>query len=799
MKRLKQGYQFVIQRKKTFGVIFFILFLLFWFSIPRHLFNDPTCMVLEDRNGQLLGARISADGQWRFPFNSNVPKKFHDAIIAFEDKRFLSHHGVDFYGIGRAVVQNFKNNKVVSGASTISMQVIRMSRKRKKRTIIQKVIEMFAAWRMELTYSKDEILALYTSNAPFGGNVVGLDAAAWRYYGKKPKLLSWGEAATLAVLPNSPSLIRPGKNQHLLMAKRNRLLDKLVADGYMEQWKCDLAKEEPLPQKPHRLPRLSTHLLERAYKEKFRGKKHVITKLKTTVDKEIQKNILEIVKRNSRRVLGNGIHNMAVIVVDVPTGDILSYVGNVPNAGKKHQEDVDIIKAPRSTGSILKPILMAETLDDGIIFPETLIPDIPTHLMGYRPVNYYETYDGAVPLKKALSRSLNIPFIRLLGQYGLKKFHKDLQRLGFSTINKSADYYGLPLILGGAEANLWTITQTYSNMARTLSHFYPYNGKYDLKDFAGLNYDFNTPFVPSDASERVEQYPKLSAASIYQTFSAMQTLERPSSEGDWKSFGSSEKIAWKTGTSFGFRDAWAVGVNTQYAVGVWVGNADGEGRPGLVGVLAAAPVLFDVFDYLNPRGWFDAPYDEMKKMTICKESGFVASDLCPVDTVWVVDTKQKVKICPYHKMVHLDTTRQFQVSANCVTPDKMVHIPWFELPPLMEHYYKEKHPNYEVLPPFRADCQENGVEQPMQLIYPRQLTEIFVPVGLDGKIGRTVFKVAHRHPEQKIFWHIDNEYIGSTQSFHEMALNPTIGKHILTLVDEDGYRLVQRFVIRKRE
>jgi len=651
---------------------------------------------------------------------------------------------------------------------------------------------------MELTYSKDEILALYASNAPFGGNVVGLDAAAWRYFGKSAQLLSWGEAATLAVLPNSPSLIRPGKNHKLLLAKRNRLLDKLYLNGDIEKWTCELAKEEPLPQKPHRLPRLTPHLLERVYIEKFRGKKNVITKLKTTIDKEIQKNVVEIVKRNSKRLYGNGIHNMAILVVDVPTGNVLSYIGNVPNINKNHNGDVDIVKAARSTGSILKPLLMAEALDDGLIFPETVIPDVPTHLQGYRPVNYYETYDGAVPLKTALSRSLNIPFIRLLQQYGLQKFHKDLQRLKFETINKSADHYGLPLILGGAEADLWTITQTYSNMARTLSHFYPYNGKYDTKDFSNLNYDFDNQFIPSNENDRVDEFPILSAASIYQTFTAMQNLQRPTSEGDWRSFGSSEQIAWKTGTSFGFRDAWAVGVNGQYAVGVWTGNADGEGRPGLIGVRAAAPALFDVFDYLNPTGWFDAPYDEMKQIALCRESGFVASDLCPVDTVWVTNVQHKVKICPYHKMIHLDQAQKWQVTSNCLSPNEMSHVPWFVLSPLMEHYYKEKHPNYHLLPPFRDDCQESEDINPMQLIYPRQLTEIYVPIGLDEKMGSTVFKVAHRHPEQKIFWHIDNEYIGSTQSFHEMGLSPSMGEHVLTLVDEEGGRLVQRFVIQKR-
>jgi penicillin-binding protein 1C len=413
---------------------------------------------------------------------------------------------------------------------------------------------------------------------------------------------------------------------------------------------------------------------------------------------------------------------------------------------------------------------------------------------GYNPKNFHETYDGVVPAEKALIRSLNVPMVHMLSDYGLEKFHFGLQKLGFTTITKPANHYGLTLILGGAEAKLWDITNAYTGMARTLNHFYANDGQYRSDDFRALN--FNNEKSLTAEKKLLNEAPVLSASSIWQTFKAMQDLERPDSEGNWRQFQSKSRIAWKTGTSFGFRDAWAVGVTPKYAVGIWVGNADGEGRPGLIGVIAAAPVLFDIFNELDSPEWFEQPIDEMVKVPICQKSGYRAMDICETDSIWVSKNGLNAPSCPFHKMIHLDASMSWQVSSNCEDPSDMIHKPWFVLPPVEEHYYKVSNPNYQSLPHFREDCNSiNLASNPMQLIYPKEAARIYVPIDIDGKMSRTVFKVAHRKPETVIHWHLDDEFIGSTEQFHHFELHPSPGKHQLTLVDNNGFQLNQQFEI----
>lgn len=775
-----------------------LLCLLFWFSLPNPLFDDPTCMVLEDRESDLLGARIAADGQWRFPARDSVPEKFAKAIITFEDQRFNYHPGVDPIAIGRALIQNISNGRVVSGGSTLTMQVIRLARQDKPRNLYQKLVEALLALRLEVTHSKRDVLALYASYAPFGGNVVGLDAASWRYFGKQARLLSWAEAAMLAVLPNSPALIHPGRNRQELLNKRNRLLDKLLENKTIDFLTCQLAKEEPLPEAPHQLPRLAPHLLDKAYLEYIKPGKTAQSRIQTTLNRHLQSQVTDILKRHQELLRYNEIHNMAALILDLETGNVLAYVGNVIGAGEEHGEQVDVIKAPRSTGSLLKPLLYASALQEGQILPNTLIPDVPTQLSGYRPENFYRKYDGMVPAGRALSRSLNVPFVRLLQDFGLEKFHFKLQKLGLTTLNRPPSFYGLPLILGGAEGSLWDITGVYASMGRTLNHFGPNSGQYNPGDFHAPNYLWIQRNQYSKYTNLQKETPFLSASAIWFTFAAMHELERPDEEGNWRQFTSSRQIAWKTGTSIGFRDAWAVGVNPRYAVGIWVGNADGEGRPGLVGVRVAAPVLFDIFNHLSNAGWFERPYDEMTRIPVCKWSGYRASEICEVDSIWVPKSGLRAPVCTFHQLIHLDATQKWQVTANCEAPENMVHRPWFVLPPLEEFYFKSKNPGYKTLPPYRKDCRDALAqsESPnMQLIYPKFPTRIYVPIDLDGKPSRTVFTVAHREAEINIYWHIDNEFVGSTQTFHSMEFNPPEGKHLLTLVDEKGNRLEQEFEI----
>lgn len=777
-------------------IICFLLLLFFLFSLPKQLFKSPTSYVLEAKNGELLSASIASDGQWRFPVNDSVPDKFVKCITAFEDQRFFLHFGVDPIAMSRAMRQNINAKTVISGGSTLTMQVIRLSRKQ-NRTVGQKIIEMWLALRLEFTNSKHEILAMYAANAPFGSNVVGLDAASWRYYGRKAENLSWGEMATLAVLPNSPSLVHPGKNAKRLIKKRNDLLDKLAQLNVIDQATANLSKSEPIPSNPLPLPQHAPHLLSR-FKQESSSLKINSTKLTTTIDYDLQLKLNELLKRYNNRYKANDINNIAALVLDVKTGTVKSYIGNCYQPENATLESyVDMIKAPRSPGSTLKPILYASMLSDGMLLPKTLVADVPTQISGYTPQNYDLGYDGAISADKALSRSLNIPAVKMLQQYKYERFYDKLKKLNFSTLNQPADHYGLSLILGGSEVTMWDLAKSYLGMARTLNHFNEYQGNYNPNDYAEPTYA--KEFKSNSKNKEVELNSILDHGAIWATFNAMEEVMRPGDEGLWEQFSSSQRIAWKTGTSFGFRDAWAIGLTTDYVVCIWVGNADGEGRPGLVGIDVAAPVLFDIFRQLPSSKWFTTPQTKLKKMLVCKQSGYKAGDFCTDKMIELVPfAGEKTAVCPYHKLIHLDRTGKFRVTDNCENTALMNHKKWFVLPPAMEYYYKIKNSDYQLLPAFKNGCDIIG-NTAMDMIYPKNNAVIYIPVELDGTRGKVVFNAAHRNSESKIYWHIDQEYVGSTKSFHQMAINPLPGKHTLTLVDENGERLVQVFTILDKE
>lgn len=636
-----------------------------------------------------------------------------------------------------------------------------------------------------MRYSKEKILKLYISHAPFGGNVVGLDMAAWRYFGVNAAQLSWAESATLAVLPNAPSLIYPGKNQQQLLAKRNRLLKKLFTENVIDQLTYQLAITEPLPQKPYALPQTAPHLLE------FLARKESGKRIKTTVNIPLQKQANTIVKQHYEVLQQNGVHNAAVLVMDVETRKILAYVGNTPTSNK-HQKDVNLIHAPRSTGSILKPFLYAAMLDAGELLPSQLVADVPTQIAGYKPENFDEQYDGAVPAKRALARSLNVPAVRLLQEYGLHRFNDQIKKLNLRDITKSSDHYGLTLILGGAESNLWDLCKTYAAMAATVNHYSKNSSQY-------FENEFTEPIIKHRNSLKTGsltyEKPIFDAGSLYLTFEALKEVNRPEGEELWEFFDSSKEIAWKTGTSFGNRDAWAIGTTKKYVVGVWVGNADGEGRPDVTGLKAAAPIMFDVFDALPTTSWFEKPFDALTEVTLCANSGFKAGPNCPEIMGWIPASGRKTKPCPYHVLIHLNNAETFRVNSSCEEVSQIKTKPWFVLPPLMEYYFKSTNSYYQPLPPFKPGC--NNINQKvMDFIYPKKNGIVTLPVDFDGKTAELILKLAHKNPKSTVYWYIDNKYAGQTNVFHEIALKPTLGMHKITVVDEFGNELKRQIEIR---
>ena len=762
--------------RKVILILITILVIAYIFCLPRQLFHVPYSTVVTDRNGELLGARIASDGQWRFPPRTTTPEKVKQCLITFEDRHFYHHWGVNPVSTGRAAYQNLKNKRIVSGGSTLTMQTIRLARN-KSRTFGEKFIEMILATRLEFRASKEKILSMYISHAPFGGNVVGLDAAAWRYFGHSAEELSWAEAAMLAVLPNAPAMIHLSKSRQSLLNKRNRLLKQLYGRKIIDSSTYELAISEPLPDEPHPLPQIAPHLVSRFYQER-NGKYSV-----STIDRGIQTQIENAAERWSNEFNRSDIRNLAILVIDIQTNQVVAYCGNVNFKRKQSGNQVDVIQAPRSTGSILKPFLYYAMLQEGSLLPHTLLPDIPININGFTPQNFSLQFEGAVPASEALARSLNIPAVTMLQKYGAPKFHTFLRQIGLKTINRPASHYGLSLILGGAEATLWDVTNTYAYMGRSLLQLPQTECSLLLSDSE------NSEAVTSAKTTDIFQ-----PGAVWQTFNALTEVNRPE-EIDWKSIPSMHPIAWKTGTSHGFRDAWAVGVTPHYAIGVWVGNATGEGKPGLVGARTAGPVLFDIFSLLPPTQWFKRPGNVFVKTEVCRKSGHLKGRFCEeTDTLLILPAGLKTEACPYHHLITLSADETHRIYENCANLEPTIQKSWFTLPPVWEWYYRQHHPEYSPLPPFKPGCGEDAL-QPMQFIYPPMNARIVLPKQMDGSPGYMTAELAHGNPATTIFWHLDNTYLTQTQDFHKISLQPTPGKHSLTAVDSAGNTVTTTFYI----
>lgn len=655
---------------------------------------------------------------------------------------------------------------------------------------------------------------MYVSHAPFGGNVVGLDAAAWRYFGHSAEDLSWAESAMLAVLPNAPAMIHLSKGRKTLLSKRNRLLKQLLEEEIIDASTYELAVSEPLPDEPHPLPQIAPHLVSRFYQER----NGLYTR--STIDRGIQSHIESLAERWSNEFNRSDIRNLAILVIDIPTNQVVAYCGNVHFDRKQGGSQVDVIQAPRSTGSILKPFLYNAMLQEGSLLPKMLLPDVPVNINGFTPQNFSMQFEGAVPASEALARSLNIPAVTMLQRYGVPKFHHLLQQMEFKTINRTASHYGLSLILGGAEATLWDVTNAYAQMGRSLSSS-PSPTVSQGKEAQILLETENTEQINNDTKqtsrnhksnhnkqekreqsnssplsveEDSEETTSAKTGAAWLTLSALTEVNRPE-EIDWKSIPSMQTIAWKTGTSYGFRDAWAVGVTPRYTVGVWVGNATGEGKPGLVGAQTAGPVLFDIFSYLPSSPWFERPTGVFVDAEICRQSGHLKGRFCEeTDTVLILPAGLRTEACPYHHLVTLSADESHRIYENCANTEPTIQKSWFALPPVWEWYYKQHHPEYKPLPPFKAGCGEDSF-QSMQFIYPPMNAHIKLPKQLDGSKGFLTVELAHSNPNATIFWHLDDTYQTQTQDFHKISLQPAPGKHSLTAVDGEGNTVSTTFFI----
>lgn len=748
-----------------------IVFLYVLFLTRAINFDDRFAYVLF-ADDQIINAQVSDDQQWRIKCEGPVPQKLETALLLFEDRHFYKHPGVNPLSLWNAFIINMKAGKVVRGGSTLTMQLARIHEKNRKRTYYQKSKEILLAFAIELKYSKSEILKLYAQYAPFGGNTVGYCAASQRYYGKRADNLSWSEAATLSVLPNAPSDIYPGKGQQSLIKKRNFVLHKLLEKKWIDSTSYRLSILEDLPSQSNHFEPLAPHLLEH-----FKKKNEQSGNYHSTIDYSLQQNVRRVLKHYSDQYSQNGIDNLSAIVLR-NDGEVVAYIGN-SLCQKNCANQVDINLSERSPGSVLKPFLYGVSLDAGYITPTSLVEDIPVFFNGYTPRNFDQKFRGVIEADKALTQSLNIPAINLLARYSPTVFREDLVNLGFQTIDKSADHYGLSLILGGCEIRPLDLAQAYMNLSRVSLGQSP------------------THAVFSKMAEKRQSHVHfpLSQGASFLVLDMLKGVNRPESREGWEFLSNQTQISWKTGTSFGFRDAWSVGTTKDYTLVVWVGNADGEGKAGMTGISKAAPILFDLFDLLPNSHEVSPPIHALNSQNLCAKSGYLAGDHCDKNTLQYVPKNAKsVGKCTYHKRVLLDQTQEYRVFHQCAT--QPVERTVFHLSPIINNYYKKISGANASLPPLHPNCK--GKQETVQILYPPNQAKISLPVDIDDQRQALVCRTIASQKTDSLFWFVNQELVNITHHNHKIALEDLeLGNHLLTVVSSDGEQKTHQFEIVK--
>ncbi len=741
-----------------------IAFFYFLLPIRTNLFKEEYSTVVKAENAALLHVFINQNEQWFLPPDTiAIPEKLKTAVILFEDESFYHHLGVNVRAIIRAAGQNISKGEIISGASTIPMQIARMARP-KKRTYLNKVTEMFFAIKLSLHYSKGELLKLYLDHAPYGGNVIGYRTASFKYYNKEARYLTWSEAATLAVLPNAPGLIYPSKTSSLLENKRNVLLKKLYQEGYISEQSYQLAMLESVPDRFIPFESKAPHIARRLKRDN--PKRDIIT---TSIDDNLQVQCNRIAQRYQRIYSTFGINNLAILVADTKSGAVKAYVGSPDFFDFENGGQVDGVRASRSSGSILKPFLYALSIDEGLIGPDSYIRDLPTYFEGFSPRNANREYQGVVSAREALVRSLNIPAVRLLNSYGVYQFYSFLKLSGVSTLFRSADAYGLPLILGGAEVSMWDMVSLYRGMA---------NGGVFSENYLQLG----------EKTMQSEQL--ISEGSCYLTLDILKDLKRPGGEFYWEKYNGSSPIAWKTGTSYGHKDAWAVGVNPEYTIAVWCGNFNGDGNNNLSGVASAGPILFDVLQLQqtkNKKEWFEKSDMDYKMLKVCSLSGFRASEACSETVeIEVPYGMRPLKQCEYHQHRFFSENEKNQCCSRCWDEIGSVKKTVCIYPPDIAYYLREKGQYIDKIAPHYPECPAYTSENSLKIIYPNMEAKLFLPRDYNGKTQSVVCRVGHRSIKKQVFWYLNELYLGMTSEDHSMEILFNEGWNNLKVIDENG-------------
>lgn len=715
-----------------------------------------------DRDGQILSVFLNTTEQWHIHTTSPVPHKLKAAVITYEDKNFYSHVGIDM----TAIIRTLKNNitkDMRAGASTLTMQVIKLL-EQNKRTYTNKLQEAMHALALETLYSKDEILQMYLNNAPYGGNIVGYKSASLLYFDKNPDSLTWSEASLLAVLPNAPGLINIVKNKPLLEKKRNALLIRLHEKGYFDSQILALSLKEPLPKGMKSHHNVASHLAVRVTREN--PNKTIIT---TTISKSIQQKFEKKVKEYHEIIKRQGIMNVAALLLNTKTSEVMAYIGSQDFLDVENYGQIDGVVAKRSPGSLLKPLLYALSIDEGLIAPQSKLIDVPLFFSNFNPKNASNKYYGFVSARQSLISSLNIPFVRLLQEYGASKFFYTLQDIIHFQDNNPLRY-GLSLILGTKELSMEEIAKIYLGLA-------------NMGEFGNLYYTL--PYT-QDSKKRL-----ISDGASFLTLDTMKHLERVGLENYHKD---KKIISWKSGTSYGKKDAWAAGVSPHYTIIVWAGNFTGEGNPKLSGVETAGRLLFALLTELqHVDDEFIMP-NTMKNVTIDTLTGYrITQDLeyfdIPTTTILLPSEGKPLRPSPFLKKVWLNKKQTQQIDSTDYDFEKAIPSVKLQLPINVLNYYKTQHVNI-----YKYINTQNTKNSTLQIIYPLHGIKIIQPKDLQIQ-QHVVIRIANL-AKQKVHWYLDKEYLGGFYDTTKV-LDLGIGQHHLVIIGEDGSRDAISFTIER--
>ncbi len=759
-KKLKQGWDFLPKKGKiAVKSVFFTIaaWLLLNLLFPFKVYIDYSPLVF-DQKGELLYTRLSSDEKWRLPLMANeITPHMEKAILAKEDRFFYYHPGVNPFAAGRALVKNMVTGRRTSGASTITMQVARLLHPR-PRTLTGKIIEMFRATQLEFNYSKKEILRLYLNLVPYGGNIEGISSAAYFYLQKAPDHLSLAEITALSVIPNRPNSLTPGKHNTQIVAERNRWLNWFTENNFFTGKETAQALSEPFDVYRKAPARLAPHLSARLI-----AGNRLITH--SGIELNTQLKTEKIVWDYIHSLHLTGIRNAAAMVVENATGRVIAYVGSADFFDTTDAGQVNGAAAWRQPGSTLKPLVYGLAIDAGIMTPKKMIADVPVNYGGYVPENYDLRFNGQVTMEYALMHSLNIPAVNTLQEIGKEKLVQSLARCGFGQVKKDQQKLGLSMVLGGCGTSLEELTGLYCMLAN--------NGVY--RPLSYMAHD--TGRMPV----RI-----LSREACFMLHETLSKTDRPDLPLNWGTTESLPRIAWKTGTSYGRRDAWSIGYNKTYTIGVWTGNFSGEGNPALSGATIATPLLFRLFNAIDKEShtdWF-APPESLEQRIICAETGLPPAAHCDQRVLdYFIPLVSSNEVCNNRREVLVSADGLVSYCPDCKPAIGFVKK-WFTvLPPEIEAFKINNAEKYAPVPPHFNGCNTVWNEKGPVIQSPGHNSE---------------YLISRQHPEPLVLqcmpdadvamvhWYINNKPYKTVPARERVFFMPEAGRIKISCTDDKG-------------